>query len=741
MGTVYRANDIELEETVALKVLKPELGSPAFIERFRREVKLARRVTHPNVARMYDIGDHDGTRFLTMEFIDGHSLTEILRRNVRMPVPRVLDIATHVCAGLSAAHRAGVVHRDLKPDNVMIARDGRVVITDFGIAREPLGDAGKHTLGGIVGTPAYMAPEQIEARPDIDGRADIYALGVMLFELLTGELPWKGDSALALAAARLYTDAPNPCSLRSDLPALVGEVVLRCMAREPEQRFVDPSDVAQALARATPTLAQGSQSPTPTLPPRSTMDTGRADKTVAVLPFRNLGAPEDDYVADALTDELIDTLSMTPGLRVRPRGAILRYKGVDADPRQIGRELQVEVVVEGSVRRAGEQVRLTARLTSVEDGFQLWAKRFDRPANDLLVVSDETARAIAEALTVRAAQGVYVAPTDAVAIDLYLRARAEAHQLGADRLMKAIELYHAAHERAPHDVKILSGYARACARAWFFQGTAPTDTAERARSLARRATEVAPDDPEALLALAMVHLMDHDGRSAAECCRRALSRAPSHGEALALCGRLLLEAGRPELAIERLEAALQVDSTLRPARLELIRAHALLGNVDRAVELLDAAIGMPDYQGDAVARARMALWSPEFLESLSNVSVPENASPSSPWRLVMLAQSVARGEQQDEAIVELSTLANRARGASRFATLLYQILTELTTHLGRLDDAFGWLSRAVDSGLVDIAWLNRCNALAPMRQDGRFSEARIAVAERAAGVLEALGVE
>lgn len=247
MGFVYRARDTVLDEVVALKVLRHDLiATPELIERFKREVKLARRVTHPNVARMFDIGDHGGSSFLTMEFIDGEPLNDVLHKSGRLPDARVIGLCADICEGLAAAHRAGVVHRDLKPDNVMLSRDGRVLITDFGIARDPVATP-KGTLGAIVGTPAYMAPEQVEARPDIDFRADIYALGVMLFEMFTGELPWKGTSALTIAAARLYAPAPDPRNVRTDLPPKIASLILRCLARKPEDRWSDVLEVAHTL--------------------------------------------------------------------------------------------------------------------------------------------------------------------------------------------------------------------------------------------------------------------------------------------------------------------------------------------------------------------------------------------------------------------------------------------------------------------------------------------------------------
>ena len=251
MGCVYRAKDIRLDEIVALKLLARELAQlPGMLDRFRQEVKLARKVTHKNVARTFDLGEEAGEQFLTMELVEGESLSAILAREKRLSVSQTIDVAAAVCEGLAAAHAAGVVHRDLKPDNVLVAKDGRVVLTDFGIARA-LEQVGIHTMGSPIGTPAYMAPEQLEASPNIDGRADQYAFGVMLFEMLTGALPFTGPSPYAIAAARLMQPPPDPRSVRPDLPDVIANVIMRCMARKPEDRFAKIEEIAFRLGSAT----------------------------------------------------------------------------------------------------------------------------------------------------------------------------------------------------------------------------------------------------------------------------------------------------------------------------------------------------------------------------------------------------------------------------------------------------------------------------------------------------------
>ncbi len=732
MGAVYRARDTELDEDVALKVLSDELaGSAALIDRFRREVKLARRVTHENVARMFDIGEHDGARFLTMEFIEGESLADLLGRTGRLPVAKVLELSRAICAGLAAAHRAGVVHRDLKPDNVMLGRDGRVLITDFGIARDPVTAQGGATVGLVVGTPAYMAPEQVEAKPDIDARADIYALGAMLFELLTGQVPWTGSSPMAVAAARLYADPPDARSVAPEVPATLAAVVTRCMARDPAARPASADQVRDALAAASPTLPEGAtlSLPVPSKPSPA------SERAVAVLPLRNLGSPDDAYVAEGLTEDLIDTLSMTPGLRVRPRGAVARYAGSTLDPREIGRELGVDVVVEGSVRRAATTVRLSARLISVEDGFQLWAQRFDRPAADLLVVSDETARRVADALTVHASGRKRVAPSDPVAVELYLKARAELRLVWTRHVKAAAALLQQAHERAPDDVTILATYARACAKLWYFGEEDVTAWANAAIELSERALGAAPDDAEALLAGALVRLMQADLRGTAELTVRALAASPSNPDALEMRGRLLLEAGRPAEATRALEQALTLEPSLANARQDLIRAHALLGDFDRVLSLLAPTSDPNASLSDVVLRLRLSTWSPKIMATLAELTLRDDPS----WSFAHGVLAILRGGPGSPELAAFRQFTQSSDRNPRFRALMHQIAAEALCHFGDLEGAESELDAAVKSGLFDLAWLERCPTLTPVRARPSYAGALAAVTERARTVLDALG--
>ncbi|WP_437276649.1 protein kinase [Sorangium sp. So ce375] len=742
MGSVYRARDLELEEVVAVKMLRRELSvAPEVIDRFRREVRLSRKVTHPNVARVFDIGEHEGDRFLTMEFIDGEPLAALLARERRLGVTRALDVVEGVCAGLEAAHRAGVIHRDLKPDNVLLDRDGRVVLTDFGIARAiaPDGEAGK-TLGAVMGTPAYMAPEQVQGVADIDARADIYALGAMLYEMLTGERAWQGDAPLAVAAARLFTDAPDPRRRRADLPDALVHVVLRCMARERDERYASVERVVHDLASLTRPATVAPPAFTP--PQERTAISGvssasssgvgeQGGKSVAVLPFANQGPPSDAYLAEELTDDLIDTLSMTPGLRVRPRGALGRRSSPELDPREIGRELGVQVVVGGSVRRRDGTVRINARLVSVADGFQLWAKRFDRPEAEVLRINDEVAEAIAEALTLDSAAPNRTAPSDPVALDLFLRGRHEYRRFWPEHQERAIALFEQALSRAPEDPMILSAYALARSRFWFF-----TDRGgDLATEAASRAVAAAPGLPDARLAMASVRFQRLDVVGAMRELKAALACRSGNAEAEGLIGHILLECGAFEEGARRARSALARDPEVVLAAQALARAYTLLGRWSDAHEVIRAHPTVGSGSGYTVLRIRRVLWQrdPEVVEMLSQKRVSE-AFPDLPAPFAQVVADLIEGRLSD--VRPMPVEGERPPvTALRRTSFIRQLQAEFAAFLGQRELALAALELSLADGLFDLIWLERCPVLASLRDDPRYAAVHAEVHRRASAVV------
>ncbi|MBK8257067.1 MAG: protein kinase [Polyangiaceae bacterium] len=812
MGTVYRARDVELDEVVALKVLRSDLiDIPGVVDRFRREVKLARRVTHRNVARVFDIGEHNGEKFLTMELIDGEPLAERIRR-APLSWTEALRVSLAIVEGLAAAHAAGVVHRDLKPENVLLTNDGRVVITDFGIARARIaeGDA-LQTSGAAVGTPAYMAPEQIEPDREVDARADVYAFGAVMFELFTGKRAWPGENPIAVAAARLLQSPPDPRAVRSDLPEVYAAIISCCMQRRPSDRFPSAEAVALALrvpspwvfeeadgtavlpydVRTAPTQVQmpaslsggtpvteaptgllrplslpsadaettaqprsprtsstlasagatmvtpSSTGPRPSVrsaPPPSSEAAPSSTKSVAVLPFRNAGNADDEYLADGLTDELIDTLSMTPGLRVKSRGVVMQHKGTESDPREVGAKLDVGLVVEGSIRRTSSGVRITARVVLVRDGSQLWAKRFDKHTVDVFEVSDEVARAVAEALTLNdASPPPRESPADPAAMDLYLRGRQEYRKYWPEAVRRSVTLFEQALERAPNNPTILSAYALACARLWWFGGPEGAQAGANARQAAERALAAAPHLGEPHFALAQVMWNSGDALAAVRSLQKALARAPTLAEAHALRGRVLVEGNRLEAGVKSLTTAMTLEPNVPLAVGELARAYAFLGKWDDLPALAERSAQTEGPQALWFMRARFALWQRDRVTAEKYLGLLKEGQ-----RVLAVAKWLFEQVLTDKApseVIDLSFFVARDEASARRRSFIYQIETEVRAFHGQFEGALVSIEKSLEHGLFDLAWLERCPLLAPMRQGERFVQLRSQLEERVLPVM------
>jgi eukaryotic-like serine/threonine-protein kinase len=717
MGRVYRARDRKLDEIVALKVLRRELvDTPGMLERFRQEVRLARRVTSPHVVRTFDLGEHEADHFLTMEFIDGQSLARLLDAGP-LPLAEVLRIARATCDGIAAAHAAGVLHRDLKPDNILVAKSDRIAITDFGIAHA---QADPGTTGdGFIGTPAYMAPEQIEAKATIGPAADLYALGAILFEMLTERRPFPGSDPFAVALARLRQPPPDPRTLRP-VPDALAELVVCCLARDPAGR---PAG-ASALALMLDELAD---LPARTAPPRPmpyvpAVNTSRA---VAFLPLRATGDLAE--LADGLSEEIVDALTMTRELRIRPITTVRAASRADLDARDIGKALDVDVIVEGSMRRRAELVRISARAIGVVDGFQLWANHFDTEPNGLLAVGDEVARAIARALTVEITLPERIAPSSE-AVALYLEGKAKLRAMWFSNVAPLVPDLERAYQLAPDDPNILATLSMALSRSAFF---ASTSELPRARVLAERAVALAPDSGEPWFALGIACLYTDAIPDAARALRRALSRATGLAMAQAMLGGILLEAGALDDAIAHLEAAARLDPSGTHFT-DLPRAYIYSANrYEDAYKLMGTAKDHGRFAGFQYARLRM--WQGELTQIDSDLS----SMPTLFGAFLGTLRDIYRtGTLEPAARAHIAASIRAMTRRLRVANT--QFVAELFAFLGDHDAALEYIELGVDAGLQDRVWLERCPLLAPLRDRPRFRELSDIVVARATAVLAAV---
>ena len=729
MGNVYRVRDLELDEIVALKTLHSELASSeSAIGRFRAEVKLARRVTHRNVARTFDIGTtDDGIPFLTMEFVDGNALGDVMRCGTPFGVAEVLEIMIEIADGLHAAHEAGVIHQDLKPQNVIVETGGRIVISDFGIARARDACAASTRSNGFAGTPAYMAPEQVRGDGALDGRADLFARGGMMFEMLTGKLPFNGPTPLATALARMVEPTPDlPTSVT--VPSEVARVVRRCMERERDARFADASRLRAALSAALSRVATGAHQGAA----RSMIPQLVEEKSVAVLPLRLRGSADASHLAEGITEELIDGLSMCDGLRVKPRSAVMKYVD-DVDAQLSGRQLGVQVVVEGSVRVEGESLRVRLAAISVEDGFQLWAKRFNGCAGDIFKVCGEATGAIAEALTVDGGAARAQVLTDPVTIDLYLRARKQMWAQWHSHTERALPLWEEVLERAPDDPRVLAGAATFFARLDHnrgMRGESRGAYSKRARQCAVRASQAAPDWPEPYCAKAVIAWNAFDLGAALREARRAIAVAPAHVEGLVLASKILMEIGPLDEALAHLEAARQLDPNEYNVRWELVRARAMRREWDEVDALLSLEVHEPNQRfARTMLRCRTDMWrdEPQWLD------VEESEAPDSEFFAFYVpdVKHILRTNTLPAHHDELIELLEASRATyPRTASVGFQHATEWALRVGRDDVAWPSLEKAVEVGLVDVMWLRHCPLLDRVRQERAFQALENTVAAR-----------
>lgn len=714
-GIVYRAEDQHLDEIIALKMLHVgPAGARSLPESIRREVKLARRVTHENVARVYELGQHEGTYFLTMELIEGRSLQGMGPMSFEEAKP----IVAGICAGLHAAHRAGVIHRDVKPENVLLGKEDRVVLTDFGIAREVL--ALSETSNRIIGTPAYMAPEQIDA-DDITPRTDLFALGVLLYELLTGELPWRGETALQTALARLTSPPPDPRPLVPDLDDRARETLLACLAVDPADRPATAEEVAAGFGTI---AASGSSRSSAPIPNRT---------RVAVLPFS--ATPGLEHVSNALAQELIDGLGQAQAIRVLSRRMSAGLAGVPIG--EAAAALSVERIVEGSITSAGEECRILVRLIEASTGEQLLTARIDTTLPAILSAADDLVRRLTDAMNLQPVPVVPSQEISAEAVDLYLRARGHHHRYSPN---EAVSLYERAERMAPGHPLLLAALAVARARQAFTSTAPPPNALQRALSAAKVAVARAPDHGEPRYALGYVRLHMANPVGAVVALRQSIARSPSLAEALGMMGEILMEVGRVDEARRRIELALSLDETLTSPHWSLATRRALEGDLDGALEITRSVW---DVRGRpwplAVPIVRLLAWKRDF-ESIQQLLGSSKARDGFVDPLLLDASLRAiRGHAEPEHAYAALDRRLVARGLSyRSRALTLQVKAEVACLFDDVDVALDSIARSIDAGLFDISWADHCPLLESARAAPGWPTLRTRIEARAEGVIDAV---
>ena len=549
MGTVWKAEDLRLKRPVAIKVLSGigETGHAA-TARFQVEAQAAAALDHPSVCTVYEIGEAGGVWYIAMAYIEGETIAQKVRSGA-LDIPLAARIAAEVADGLDAAHSRGILHRDIKSANIMVTRQNSAKILDFGLARIGL-SSGLTIPGTVMGTPCYMSPEHVNGRP-LDHRSDVWSLGVVFYQMLTGRLPFQGEHIVALMKA---IDAPPPPlrGLRPEVPEDLERIVYKALAKLPELRYQSAAELRDDL-RASQRTQSVLRAAEPALP------------SLAVLPFVNLTSdPEYEYFADGLTDELIGAISRLKGVRVVSRTSAFSLKGKSHDVQQVGALLRVSSVLEGSVRKAGNRLRVNVQLVNVSDGFSIWSDRYDSVMDDIFAVQEDIAQKLLRTLKVRLGGESDLCSNrrtgNPEAYKLYLVGQFHLQQMNPAHLPRALEAFEQALELDANYAPAHAGIARYFIKLAHFGVAAPGELFAKARAAAVRALELDPQLPEAHATLGEVILRFEWNRPAAEkYLREAIRLAPGDAGVRPPMVLLLQSDGRMDEACRHIDEALDLD--------------------------------------------------------------------------------------------------------------------------------------------------------------------------------------
>ena len=677
MATVYLANDVKHRRPVAIKVLRPELAAAMGPERFLREVEIAASLNHPHILALYDSGEANGFLFYVMPYVAGESLRNRLDREHQLPLEEALAITRQVAAALEYAHARQVIHRDIKPENILLY-EGEAMVADFGIALAVSAAAeDRLTETGIaVGTPEYMSPEQAVGERELDARSDVYSLACVLYELLAGEPPFTGRTAQAILAKR-FADPVSPVGrLRAGISAGLEQALTRALAPAPADRFASAAAFAEGLTK--PVDA----------PPKA--------RSIAVLPFVNLSAdPANDYFADGVTEDVIAQLSKVRALQVISRTSVMPFKNREESLREIAAKLQVATLLEGSVRRAGDRVRIVAQLIDAATDRHLWADTYDRQLTDIFAIQADVAVHIATALRAELSPHektrIHKEPTsDVQAYHLYLQGRHYFIRFTPEGMRKSIEYFEQAIARDPGYALAYTAIGIAYLELGEGGALAPDDAYARAKQAVAKALELDGDLAEAHATLAYVSFVaDYEWVIAEQEFKRALELNPNSADTYDYYGRLLQALERYDEAIAMLTRAQELDPLAH--RLDVATALLRAGRNDEALRVARAATDLDPH--DSRGRATLGwayLKSGEHDAGLAELKKAVALTPGATTWLAQLGEAYGLAGKVEDArrvLAQLQELSQQGYVSPYHMAYVY-------TGLGETDSAIDWLQRA-----------------------------------------------
>jgi eukaryotic-like serine/threonine-protein kinase len=719
MGVVYRALDTRLKRPVALKFLNQQaLESDRGKERLVLEAQAAAALDHPNICQVYEIEEAGGHTFIAMACISGVSLRKKLASGP-LALEQSLDIAVQIARGLLAAHEKGLVHRDIKPTNVIISDEGVAKIVDFGLVQRPDSSV-LTTPGALVGTLTYMSPEQA-AGDRVDHRTDLWSWGVVLYEMLTGVRPFRAENALGLINAICHR-APEPMHTYRDLlPPTLEQVINRALEKSADLRYQSAREILTDLGSPASMAVEHSARSSFTASGLASERSGAV--SIAVLPFvNNSGDKENEFFSDGLTDELINVLAHCEGMRVVSRTSAFAFKGKVENIQRIGEQLRVHAILEGSVRKAGDRLRVTAQLINVKDGYHIWSGKFDRDLKDIFAIQDEIAQTVANALEISLKPGQSLAmrgvQTNLDAYHHYLKGRYYWNQMTAEGFQKALSHFQEALKLDPSYGAASAGIADYFTILGLWSLAQPSEVWPKAKAAALRALELDSSLPEAHISLGYVHIFyEWDRQQAEQDFRKAVELNRGLSVAHYSYAIYLIQTGKLEEAIASMIKAKDLDPLSLLVCSGLAFAYYYNRQYDRALEEHKKVLELDPhyvYSLFGIGLVHQALGG--FKEAIEVLEQAWKSSGGSSLLLGFLGGCYGRAGMSDKSLDVLEQLGKQAE--QMYVSPVCQAL--VYTGLGETSRALDWLEKAAESRAALLTYISVMAAFDPLRGEPRF---------------------